>query len=82
MPFAIYATGFVLAFMAAVPRGRSWAWSLLSWAGLIAVLVLPNKAPNYEKITPNTHVRCPDCKEPVRKDATKCKHCGCELIPQ
>jgi hypothetical protein len=30
----------------------------------------------------NTHVRCPDCKELVIRDARKCKHCGCALIPQ
>lgn len=29
-----------------------------------------------------THVRCPDCREPVPKDAKVCKHCGCKLIPQ
>jgi hypothetical protein len=28
-----------------------------------------------------THVRCPDCRELVRKDARKCKHCGTKLIP-
>jgi TM2 domain-containing membrane protein YozV len=32
--------------------------------------------------TPETHVRCPDCRELVRKDARKCKHCGTALIPQ
>ncbi len=31
---------------------------------------------------PNTHVKCPDCKGLVRKEATKCRHCGCKLIPQ
>ena len=32
--------------------------------------------------TPETHVKCPDCKELVRKEARVCKHCGCKLIPQ
>lgn len=32
--------------------------------------------------TPETHVRCPDCRELVRMDARKCKHCGCALVPQ
>jgi len=32
--------------------------------------------------TPETHVRCPDCRELVRMDARKCKHCGCVLVPQ
>lgn len=30
----------------------------------------------------DSHVRCPDCAELVRKEATKCKHCGCILKPQ
>jgi len=30
----------------------------------------------------NTHVKCPDCRELILKDARKCKHCGCILIPQ
>lgn len=34
------------------------------------------------KPSPNTHVKCPDCRELVLKDARKCKHCGCALIPQ
>jgi ribosomal protein S27E len=31
---------------------------------------------------PSTHVRCPDCREFVLKDARKCKHCGTALVPQ
>jgi hypothetical protein len=56
--------------------------------GLI-VLVLGKPAPTIvvapaepsEAITPDTHVRCPDCRELVRKDARKCKHCGTALTP-
>lgn len=32
--------------------------------------------------TPDTHVKCPDCRELVIKDAAKCRHCGAKLIPQ
>lgn len=32
--------------------------------------------------TPSTHVKCPDCRELVIKDARKCRHCGCSLTPQ
>lgn len=35
-----------------------------------------------ERARPDTHVRCPDCRELVRKDATKCKHCGTALVAQ
>lgn len=31
--------------------------------------------------SPKTHVNCPDCRELVRKDARKCKHCGTALVP-
>ncbi len=34
-----------------------------------------------EIATTETHVRCPDCRELVRKDARKCKHCGTSLTP-
>ncbi|WP_405023519.1 TM2 domain-containing protein [Limnohabitans sp.] len=32
--------------------------------------------------TADSHVKCPDCRELVIKDARKCRHCGCVLIPQ
>lgn len=32
--------------------------------------------------TAQTHVRCPDCRELVRMDARKCKHCSAPLVPQ
>jgi TM2 domain-containing membrane protein YozV len=31
---------------------------------------------------PDTHVRCPDCRELIIKEARVCKHCGCRLVPQ
>jgi DNA-directed RNA polymerase subunit RPC12/RpoP len=34
------------------------------------------------KPTPETHVKCPDCRELVLRDARVCKHCGCKLISQ
>lgn len=32
--------------------------------------------------TPETHVKCPDCAELIKREARICKHCGCKLIPQ
>lgn len=49
--------------------------------GLIFAGIASDKR-KEDQATPETHVRCPDCKELVRKDARKCKHCGCSLIPQ
>lgn len=65
-------------------RGRSgFLWFIFSiflspLLGIIFVLVMQNlqDSPN-----PNTHVRCPDCRELVRNDARKCKHCGVSLLP-
>lgn len=31
---------------------------------------------------PDTHHRCPDCKELIRKDAATCRFCGARLVPQ
>lgn len=33
-------------------------------------------------ISPDTHVKCPDCRGYVPKDACKCQHCQTALIPQ
>lgn len=85
--FFVIVTGAV-----ASSKGRSvFAWVVLaaifSFFALIAVAVLPSlkAAPvraGEEIATPETHVRCPDCKELVRADANVCKHCGCKLLPR
>jgi hypothetical protein len=55
--------------------------SLLAVGGIFALLTGSGGSdPNAP--SPDTHVRCPDCKELVRKEATVCKHCGCKLRPQ
>lgn len=78
----------VLVALLAVRRGRSgvgWLFvaALLSpLIGVLMLLVLPNKAEVGATPTPESHVRCPDCRELVLRDARKCKHCGCTLVPQ
>jgi hypothetical protein len=75
-------------------RGRSgFGWFLISLIfspliGGLFVLASPKvgtaAAPRDETgrpITGDTHVRCPECRDLVRKDARKCKHCGTALIP-
>lgn len=72
-------------------RGRSgFGWFLLgglfSVIALVLVALLPSRkaAPivvGGEVATPETHVRCPDCRELVRNDARVCKHCGTKLVP-
>jgi hypothetical protein len=72
-------------------RGRNgfgyFVLSMLLSPVLIGILVIASPAvretiPGEEVPTPQTHVRCPACRELVRADARKCKHCGTALIPQ
>lgn len=37
-------------------------------------------ADQYNVVTPDTHIVCPDCKELIRKGAAKCRFCGCALV--
>ncbi|WP_431732425.1 zinc ribbon domain-containing protein [Chromobacterium vaccinii] len=43
--------------------------------------MLPSIKIDPEAPHPDTHVRCPECRELVRMDARKCKHCGNGLRP-
>ena len=70
-------------------KGRSgFGWWLLAMLispllALILVLVFPAiNAADGQAPTPETHVRCPDCRELVLKDARVCNHCDCKLTPQ
>lgn len=70
--------------IAANARGRGPVWwfilgILLGPLGLVAVLVMQNLKGTP---SPDTHVKCPDCRELILKDARVCKHCGCKLVPQ
>lgn len=49
--------------------------------GLIFALAVRNLKTERDLPSPYTHVRCPDCRELVLKEAKKCKHCGCGLVP-
>jgi len=46
------------------------------------LLVVLGSARKSGQPTPETHIKCPDCRELILKDARKCKHCGCNLVPQ
>ena len=85
----------VCAFVAAAvasAKGRSvGGWFVIGLIfGIFAVIVVAvissKKAPavivGSEVATPETHVRCPECRELVRNDARRCKHCGITLVPQ
>lgn len=74
----------------AASRGRhGFGWFLLSilispLLACILVLALGSKqqAVVSGAPTPETHVKCPDCRELVLREARVCKHCGCKLVPQ
>lgn len=80
----------VVCAIVASSKGRSgFVWFVLgamfSIFALLLVIVLPSQKdtprdPNAP--SPYTHVKCPDCREFVFKDARKCKHCGIPLVPQ
>ena len=69
-------------------RGRfAFGWGIISvmlspLIGLVTILALPNAKKSVVKdglgnqITEATHKRCPACKEFIRLDALKCRHCG------
>lgn len=84
----------IVAGVIAGSKGRSgFGYFLLSiflspLIGLLLAIGMPAITPetgaggNSSQPTPDTHVKCPDCRELVLKDARKCKHCGCALIPE
>jgi uncharacterized paraquat-inducible protein A len=93
--FLLFWVGFalVVAFLAS-SRGRSSVgWFLLSLvispllAGLL-VLALGRAGPHKPLMdqlfepAQAQEVRCTECREVVRHDARRCKHCGATLVPQ
>ncbi|MFY3148486.1 hypothetical protein ACOTF6_09420 [Achromobacter xylosoxidans] len=77
----------VIVGMMASGRGRSgFGWFILACliSPLVAgvfVLLVTNKAAERGRPHPSTHIKCPDCKELILKDARVCRFCGCELAP-
>lgn len=66
-------------------RGRSGLnWFLLAMllSPLIAVIALALMSNLKGQPSPDTHVKCPDCRELVLAEARVCKHCGAALKPQ
>ena len=92
MEWVIFWLGFAIASgVVASAKGRSgFGWFLLgllfSFFALIIVACLPSRQAVVVRSaepmpTPDTHVKCPDCKELVLRDARVCKHCRCRLVP-
>jgi hypothetical protein len=49
---------------------------------IIIIFFKETITPENAKPNPNSHVKCPDCAEIIRREAKICKHCGCKLVPQ
>lgn len=88
MEIAIFWIGMAIACsIVASNKARSgFGWFILGLLfnviALIIVLVLPSRVDSANSPTPETHVKCPDCRELVLREARVCKHCGCKLVPQ
>ncbi len=87
MVFVFWVVFSVIVGIVASSRGRSgFGWFLLACVispllAVIAVALLPSKFATLGIPTPETHVKCPDCAEFVRKEAKVCKHCRAKLEP-
>lgn len=74
--------------IAASRRGRSGVgWFFLAafispFLAFLLLLALGRGNAALDVATPATHVRCPDCRELVFRDAKRCRHCGITLVPQ
>jgi hypothetical protein len=55
---------------------------LLGWWGTIALSRSGRSKSGGVAPTPESHVRCPECRELVFKDAKVCKHCNARLVPE
>jgi|LakMenEpi03Aug12_release.lakeMendotaPanAssembly.Ray.scaffolds.fasta_scaffold359378_2 hypothetical protein len=85
--FVIAALAVIAYFIAkdASERGmNAMGWGVSSF--LVCIVAVPiylivRKPLLASTPTPETHLRCPDCRELVRKDAKICKHCHCKLVP-
>lgn len=92
--FLLWIGASIVVAIGASNRGRGgFGWFLLSMIfspllTLVALLLLPKIDPDAPVLADDpsdseaTHRRCPDCREIVRRDARKCKHCGSALEPE
>lgn len=64
----------------AASKGRSagfWFFAALAISPLLAAVFVALAS----RIGDAALQRCPDCREQVRQDARKCRHCGAALVP-
>lgn len=81
--YALFCWTFIPAFIALIEAIRLFMMSDAKFQeqyGGGSIVLMTSAGPVVA--TPETHVRCPDCRELVMIDARKCKHCGTALVPQ
>lgn len=84
--FLFYMMFAIAAGIFASSRGRSgFGWFFISLLispllGFIFLLVLQNMKEKNMMPNEDTHIKCPDCRELVLKDARVCKHCKSKLV--
>lgn len=54
----------------------SFLFSPLAGAACVAVLEDKSMKGKFQRVHWSTHKQCPECCEPVRKEAIKCPHCS------
>ncbi|MDY0748526.1 hypothetical protein SNE35_28760 [Paucibacter sp. R3-3] len=65
-----------------VVMGQAGTWGFGAVVIGLLMIIAGRKPPHDpEAPTAKTHVRCPDCRELVRMDASRCKHCQVALVP-
>lgn len=77
----------ILCWFVANNKGRfAGAWFLIGLVlgpfAIVAVGLMSSRTRPTDGPSPSTHVKCPDCREFILKEAKVCKHCSCKLIPQ
>ncbi|MBN5198738.1 zinc ribbon domain-containing protein [Serratia proteamaculans] len=89
MEFLVVAAllGLITAFIAQ-SKGRSFAgwWVygfLLFIVAIIHVLIIPSERKHSTTSSPSSGESrdCPYCAEPIKRQASKCKHCGSDVEP-
>lgn len=83
--FWLSCAGFTLAISATKNRNQI-GWLVLGLVfgplALISVGLMPENQRPGNAPTPSTHVRCPDCREIVLREARICRYCRCRLAPE
>jgi TM2 domain-containing membrane protein YozV/RNA polymerase subunit RPABC4/transcription elongation factor Spt4 len=80
--YALFVLTFIPAFIGLIEGIRYIVMSDDEFQNLYATDKLDLIGGKSSVIGPDTHVKCPDCRALIPKDARICRSCGCQLVPQ